>query len=403
ISTKVIRKVYIFDMKKIGLSVVIYKDNFGSALQTFATQYVVSKLGFDAECIDTTDIQATIDAKKKKYYLRRVFNKEELKYLFSFISSMFRKKMQSAAYANNMIIRHEQYTKFNDNFLKLSRRVNSFEDLTELSKSYDALIVGSDQLWRPSNIAGCYFTLEFAAPGVKKIAYSTSFGVAKLHKSIRKHAKSFLCGFDWISVRENSGKTIVKEMIDRDVPVVCDPTMLLTIEEWCQNVSPEPIVNGDYILCYIMGESKEQRGFVKQLSKGTGCKVVGLLHGSTYVAGDDGWVDEAPYNIGPFEFINLIKHAKYVCTDSFHCCVFSILNNTSFFVFRRDADNEETSANDRIYTLLSWSGIYDRLIYGTESIDEQLTKSINFEDVNKKVEQRRADSMEYLTNALKTV
>lgn len=389
--------------KKIGLSVVIYKDNFGSALQTYATQYAVSKLGFSVECIDTTNIQSAIDSKKKKYYIGRVFNKEEFNYLWSFVSSKIRKKSTNAGYSNNMKIRHKQYVRFNNEYLKLSRRVNSFEDLTELSKTYDALIVGSDQLWRPSNIAGEYFTLEFAAPGVKKIAYSTSFGVAKLHRSIQKHAKRYLTNFDHISVRENSGKTIVKDMIGRDIPVVCDPTMLLSYEEWHNYVSPEPFVKGDYILCYIMGDSDIQRDYVRRLSKETGLKVVGLLHGSTYVAGDDEWVDEAPYNVGPFEFINLIKNAKYVCTDSFHCCVFSILNNTPFFAFRRDSDNEETSANDRIYTLLSWSGLEDRLLYGNENIQEQLLKQIDYSEVNKRVIKRREESLDYLKNALNSI
>ena len=335
-------------MKKIGLAVVTYKDNFGSALQTFATQYSVEKLGCSAECISTSGVQSIIDSRKKKYYLGRVFNKEEFKYLLDSVTSRFRKKMKNAAYTENMAIRHEQYMRFNEQYLHFSEVPNNFDELTKLSSKYDAIIVGSDQLWRPSNIAGGYFTLEFVPQGVKKIAYSTSFGVARLHKSIQNHAKSFLKSFDWISVRENSGKAIVKDMIGRNIPVVCDPTMLLSIEEWNKYVSPEPFVKGDYIACYIMGDSKEQRDFVKRLRKETGYKVVGLLHGSTYVSGDDEWVDEAPYNVGPFEFINLLKHAKYVCTDSFHCSVFSILNNTTFFVFRRDSDNEETSANDRI-------------------------------------------------------
>jgi hypothetical protein len=245
--------------------------------------------------------------------------------------------------------------------------------------------------------------LEFVPSGVKKIAYSTSFGVARLHRSIQKHAKSFLKSFDWISVRENSGKVIVKDMIGRDIPVVCDPTMLLSIEEWNNYVSPEPFIKGNYIACYIMGDSKEQRDFVKRLRKETGYKVVGLLHGSTYISGDDEWVDEAPYNVGPFEFINLLRHAKYVCTDSFHCSVFSILNNTPFFVFRRDSDNEETSANDRIYTLLSWTGLDNRLLYGNENIDNVLKLPLDYNIVNERVAERRKESLEFLTNALKSV
>lgn len=390
-------------MKKIGLAVVTYKDNFGSALQTFATQYSVEKLGCSVECISTSGVQNIIDSRKKKYYLGRVFNKEEFKYLLDSVTSRFRKKMKNASYTENMAIRHEQYMRFNEQYLHFSEVPNNFDELTKMSSKYDAIIVGSDQLWRPSNIAGGYFTLEFVPQGVKKIAYSTSFGVARLHKSIQNHAKSFLKSFDWISVRENSGKAIVKDMIGRDIPVVCDPTMLLSIEEWNKYVSPEPFVKGDYIACYIMGDSKEQRNFVKRLRKETGYKVVGLLHGSTYVSGDDEWVDEAPYNVGPFEFINLLKHAKYVCTDSFHCSVFSILNNTPFFVFRRDSDNEETSANDRIYTLLSWAGLDNRLLNGNENVDEVLKLELNYSNVNERVSERRKESLEFLTNALKSV
>ena len=388
---------------KIGLAVVTYKDNFGSALQTFATQYKVSQLGYPVECITTDGIQATIDARKKRYYLGRIFNKEEFAYLWSFVTSHFvRKKVKNATYTSNMAERHKQYVEFNNNYLKFSPQVNNWEELKNLASTYEAIIVGSDQLWRPSNIAGEYFTLEFAPDTVKKIAYSTSFGVAKLHKSIQNHAKTFLKDFDWISVRENSGKTIVKDMIGRDIPVVSDPTMLLTIDEWNQYVNPQPFIEGDYIVCYIMGNSVQQREFVKKLRKVTGYKVVGLLHGSNYNAGDDEWVDEAPYNVGPFEFINLLKHAKYVCTDSFHCSVFSILNNTPFFVFRRDSDNAETSANDRIYTLLSWTGLDNRLLNGTEDVSKCIKLAIDYNAVNEKVSNKREESLQYLVNALQS-
>lgn len=387
--------------KKIGLAVVTYKDNFGSALQTFATQYKVSQLGYPVECVTTDGIQSEIDSKKKLYYLGRIFNKEEFAYLWSFVTSHFiRKKVKNAIYTSNMAIRHEQYTDFNNKFLKFSPRVDTIAELHNLASTYESIIVGSDQLWRPSNIAGEYFTLEFAPSTVKKIAYSTSFGVAKLHRSIQKHAIKFLKDFDWISVRENSGRTIVMDMIHRDIPVVCDPTMLLTVDEWNKYVPQKPIIDGDYIVCYIMGESCQQREFIKKLREITGYRVVGLLHGSNYNAGDDEWVDEAPYNVGPFDFINLIKYAKYVCTDSFHCSVFSILNNTPFFVFRRDSDNEETSANDRIYTLLSWSGLDNRLLFGTEDVKACIDLKIDYKNVNEKVTTRREESLEYLITAL---
>ena len=108
-----------------------------------------------------------------------------------------------------------------------------------------------------------------------------------------------------------------------------------------------------------------------------------------------------PYDVGPSEFLNLIKYAKYVCTDSFHCCVFSILNKIPFFVFRRDTERKTTSSNDRIYTLLSWTGLNERLIHGDEEIEYCLNMKIDFDNVQNVVDEKRAESLQYLTCALK--
>ena len=111
-------------------------------------------------------------------------------------------------------------------------------------------------------------------------------------------------------------------------------------------------------------------------------------------------VDEKPFNVGPSEFINLVRNAQYVCTDSFHCCVFSILNSTFFFAFRRWPDESKFSANDRLYTLLRFTGLESRLLSGGETIESCLADQIDFADVLTKVDQRKKESMDYLVNAL---
>jgi len=386
-------------MKKVGLAVVTYKDNFGSALQTYATQYMVEKLGYQVECISTDGIMGVIESKKKRYYLRRIFHPEEFKYLLSYVTSKL-KKQQMGTYAENMKIRHNMYAQFSKRYLRFSKVCTSIAELTMMCSEYDTVLVGSDQLWRPSNIAGGYFTLEFVPEKVNKIAYSTSFGVAELPKYIHKQAKTFLSRMNHISVRENSGKEIVKDLIGENIPVVCDPTMLMNIEEWRQIQKQEPIIKGNYIVCYLMGTEERHRDFVKRLRKKTGYKVIGLLHGSTYIEKDEEWPDETPYDIGPCEFMNLIRYAKYVCTDSFHCCVFSILNKTQFFVFRRDKEKKQTSSNDRIYTLLSWTGLSKRLLNGDEEIASYLNSSIDFSQVQTHVNAKREESLAYLSAAL---
>lgn len=390
-------------MKKVGLAVVTYKDNFGSALQTYATQYVLSGLGYETGIFDINGVHGYINKRKIKYYLGRVFQNDERKYLFDNLLSRGRKRTNafSDKYAENMHIRHRMYQDFNQKWLKFFPRVDCWNALSQQSTTCDYVVVGSDQLWRPSNIAGCYFTLEFVPDNVVKIALSTSFGVSELPKPLHKHAKRFLSRMDSISVREDTGVKIVKMLIGRDIPVVCDPTMLLDAEQWKVIQEDSPFIDGDYILIYFMGENTQHREFVKRLKAETGYKIVGLMHGATYVPGDEGLADIEPYNVGPSEFINLIRNAKYMCTDSFHGTVFSILNETRFFSFRRYEDNSEFSTNDRLHTLLKWTDLSERMLYGNEDVKESMELRIDWDNVRKKVADRRASSMEYLTKALK--
>ena len=388
--------------KKIGIAAVTYKENFGSALQTYATQYTLEKMGYDARIFEIKGVHRSIHIKKMLYYAGRVFEPVELKYLMSNLFSRSRKaaSVGTDEYAQHMKERKEVYSAFNKKWNKMLPMVHSWKELTRQATEMDTVIVGSDQLWRPSNIVGCYYTLEFVPDAVKKISFSTSFGVPELPSRLHKHAKRFLLRIEHISVRENSGAEIVKQESGRQASVVCDPTMMLTAEEWMHIQDEKPFAEGRYIVMYLMGDNPEQREFVKRLSKATGCKIIGLLHGATYIAYDEEVAVEKPYNVGPSEFVNLIRHAEYVCTDSFHCCVFSILNSTKFFAFRRWPDGSKFSANDRLYTLLDFTGLSRRMLNGDEDVEKCIADVIDFDTVLEKVAEKRKMSMEFLTNAL---
>ena len=389
-------------MKKIGIAAVTYKDNFGSALQTYATQYTLEKLGYDAKIFEIKGVHRNIMAKKLWYYAGRLFDPVEAKYLFANLTSRSRKQVSASSdqFAQDMKVRHQMYQNFNKKWNKMLPMVKGWGGLRKQASEMDAVVVGSDQLWRPSNIVGCYYTLEFVPDSVKKIAFSTSFGVPELPARLHNHAKRFLSRIEHISVREDSGAEIVKHECGRDATVVCDPTMMLTSEEWMHIQDEKPFAEGKYILMYLMGDNPEQREFVKKLSKATGCRIIGLLHGATYISYDEEVVDEKPYNVGPSEFVNLIRNAQYVCTDSFHCCVFSILNSTKFFAFRRWPDGSKFSANDRLYTLLKFTGLERRMLDGTEDVSACVNDMIGFEEVLARVAKRRKESMDYLVNAL---
>jgi len=390
------------DKKKIGIVAVTYKENFGSALQTYATQYTLEKLGYDARIFEIMGVHRYIYIKKLLYYAGRIFDPVELKYLWANLKSRSRKTASASSdqYAQDMNVRKQVYAGFNKKWNKMLPTVNGWKALSKQASKMNAVVVGSDQLWRPSNIVGCYFTLEFVPDSIKKIAFSTSFGVPELPKQLHKHANKYLSRIEHISVRENTGADIVKSLSGKRATVVCDPTMMLTAEDWMHIQDEKPFAQGDYILMYLMGDNPEQRGFVKQLSKKTGCRIIGLLHGATYIAYDEEVVDEKPFNVGPAEFVNLIRNAQYVCTDSFHCIVFSILNSTKFFSFRRWPDGSKFSANDRLYTLLQFTGLERRMLMGTEDVDKCIADEIDFTPVLEKVAAKRKMSMEFLVNAL---
>jgi len=388
--------------KRIGIAAVTYKENFGSALQTYATQYTLEKMGYDARIFEIKGVHRQIHIKKLLYYAGRMFDPVELKYLIANLKSRSRKSASASSdqYAQDMIVRKNVYAEFNKKWNKMLPLVKGWNGLSKQASEMDAVVVGSDQLWRPSNIVGSFFTLEFVPNNIKKIAFSTSFGVPELPSNLHKHAKKFLSRIEHISVRENSGAEIVMKECGREATVVCDPTMMLTAEEWMHIQDEKPFAEGKYILMYLMGDNPEQREFVKKLSKSTGCRIIGLLHGATYISYDENVADEKPYNVGPAEFINLIRNAEFVCTDSFHCCVFSILNSTKFFAFRRWPDGSKFSANDRLYTLLQFTGLERRMLMGDEDVESCASDDIDFGPVLEKVAEKRKMSMEFLVNAL---
>lgn len=264
-------------------------------------------------------------------------------------------------------------------------------------RNFSSVLVGSDQLWRPANIAGNFYTLNFVPEEINKVAYATSFGLKSVRENQKEIAAAFLNRIQYLSSREESGVQIIRELTGRDAQLVCDPTLLLSHEEWERYVSHEPIIDGEYILMYLLGDNQQHRRYVKKLAEMSHCKVVGVLHGAGYIHGDEKMVDEAPTDIGPFEFLNLVKHAKYICTDSFHGCVFATIFQRNFYVFKRFSDKDKMSTNTRVTNLLSRFELMDRLVEDSFQLE---MKAIDYDRVNGLVREFRETSYAYLAEAL---
>lgn len=387
-------------MKKIGLAIVTYVNNFGSFLQSYATYEIIKKMNYEPEVIEIKGVQNIIAKARKKYFLSRVFNKNELKSYWVTINGLIRKRVDKN-YKRNISMRNDIFERFCRERFVFSPVLNSWKDIGEYcEREYDSVLVGSDQLWRPANIEGDYYTLNFVPQSVNKVSYATSFGVPYLPPKQEEKAEVFLRKFNHISVRENNGKKIVKKAIGRDVPVVCDPTLLIKREEW-EKVVGKQIEKEEYILCYFLGDNQIYPQFAKKMSDTYKIKNVGLIHCAGYNKNTEKYYDETPFDVGPFEFLNLVKHAKYVFTDSFHCCVFSIIFNKEFYAFKRFADEDEMSTNDRLVTLFSSLNITGRVLDGTEKLEDfKKIKNIDYVEVEKKLEDIRKNSIDYLENAL---
>jgi len=388
-------------MKRVAIVSCYFQHNYGSMLQAYATQMALDKLGYENETIDISGFNGEIKKAKMLYFAKASLTSDILLSKLGMAKTVLMRKFSKNEYTSNSHIRAEKFDTFSKKYFRLSPAHNSKAELgSKCEENYSAVLVGSDQLWLPGNIAADYYTLNFVPKSVNTIAYATSFGQISLPKDSAKKAKIFLRNIKHIGVREESGQKLVKELVDRDVPVVCDPTLLFTGDEWMAIQKKEPIVMEKYIFCYFLGNNPPHRKFAKSLKEKTGCKIVALTHLDEFVKSDERYADETPYDIDPSDFLNLIRNAEYVCTDSFHCSVFSILYRKPFFTFRRYARKTRSSTNSRLDTLFNLVGISGRIMNGDENIEKCLSMKIDFDAAHKKLENVRSDSYVYLVNAL---
>ena len=283
----------------------------------------------------------------------------------------------------------------------LTPKTKTYHELTEMTKeNYSDVIVGSDQLWLPVNVVADYYTLNWVPDNVNKISYATSFGVSQIPAKYRTMYNRFLNRIDYLSVREETAVDMVKDLSNNAAKLVCDPTILLTKEEWNEIVDKERIIKDKYILCYFLGNNIDFRKFAEKIKEKTGCIIVSLNHTDEYMKYSDIFADIAPYDVGPSEFINLIQNAEYVCTDSFHATVFSLINNKKFFTFRRFSSKNKMSTNSRVESLLDIVDLKERLLDGKESVEEKLKLEINYDKVNQKIDAFRNESKKWLLDSI---
>ena len=381
-------------MKKVGICACYDNYNYGSMLQAYATQKAISEMGYENEFISYK--------KKKtiKFILKsipRAFNEY---FIRAKIDEIKRNKEfnKHPEVKENIKLRKKAFIEFGKKYYEnISKDYNGYKELKEGAKNYDSVVVGSDQLWLPIGLASNFYNLMFVPDNVNKISYATSFGVSKIPWYQLKRTKRYLKRINYLSTRELKGKEIIKNVAGLEAKVVVDPTLLFNKEQWDKFVPDEKVLNEKYIFCYFLGDTIQHREEVKELAEEKKLKIVTIPHLDNFVEYDETFGDYRLYDVDPAKFINLIRNAEYVCTDSFHGTVFSLLNHKKFITFNRFNEKSKNSRNSRIDSLCTQIGIQDRRYDGNIF---KIDNEIEYSQVDDRIEYLRQDSREFLKKAL---
>lgn len=358
-------------MKKTATILTIrdYK-NHGNRLQNYAVQTVLEKRGCDV-------VSADFEGKPCKFgYM------EEIKYrLYAAVG--FRVTRHREYWEQRYAIA-SRFKAFNDKYIK-SEEINQISDL----QKRDFYVVGSDQVWNPiwyeySDIYRHIYLLDFTEPE-KRVCMAPSFGTEDIPEKWKPWFCENLVNFPMLSVREEAGARIIKELTGREATVLPDPTMLLTVEEW-RKIShrPRKAKNG-YILTYFLSpKGPDAEACLAQI--GEGRRVYRLRDFTDPVAG----------SVGPSEFLWLFDHADLILTDSFHGCVFSFLFNKPFVVFNRNLKG--LNMNSRMDTLLKKFRLERK--FASSGLENDIWEH-DYSEGYRVLEQEREKANDFLNKALR--
>lgn len=357
-----------------GIVTITVDSNYGNRLQNYAVQSVLKNLGVES---------TTIFVKKS---LARIAK--------NFIKVLIGRREISAAKRK----RNKAFRRFNKKHLNI-KHIRKFE-LGTLHDKLDYAVCGSDQIWNFTfpfiRNQKEFFFAKFVEPE-KRIAFSASIGVDDIPEGHRADFVDGINGMKAISVREERGREIIKELTGRDVPVTVDPTLLLSRGEW-REIEKKPSFVGEndrYLLTYFLGGcSEEVRDYIEGIARANGLKVIDLYN--EFLSKPE--IENKKWFVAdPGEFVWLIDHCQLLMTDSFHGCVFSIINEVPFRCFKRGGNIADMSS--RMDTLFGKLNISDWCIGDiNENLDHVFYK--DYTGVKDIIEKEKAFAYKYLKGAL---
>lgn len=365
-------------MRRIGILTLPFHINYGGILQAYALQTKLQEFGHDVCFIEFGP------------YFDRSNTRRYLSYIKQYMIKLLGKKCNvNGYYLKKVLINADLIKKFRVEKMAPMLQLNSPEHFRQIGIS--TIVVGSDQIWRGENYYDLNKAFLIFANGcdIKRIAYAASFGQTKetlqyTAQQIKTYTRQ-LSLFDTISVREESGVDICKELLNCDATCVLDPTMLLTCEDYIQNLGLKKDSAHKGIYSYILDSTESKKNCIQHLSSDLNKNVYSVL--------EEEGQEECKQLASIESWIQGFIDAEYVVTDSFHGVVFSILFNKPFVVFLN-----ELRGTTRFDTILSRFDLYDRVtdIDNKEKITKKMKAPINWNRINTLLQDYRKKSMRIL-------
>lgn len=371
---------------KLAVMTWYHYRNYGTALQAAALTSVLRELGHEPELIRYTPCGyfRTIPDYHVSALLKRAYRK-------------IRRRGSGMAGGHFCDEQKDRlFQAFLEERITFTDTCRTKADMERLNDRFDAFICGSDQIWSPLNFDPKYY-LDFVHEPAKKIAYAPSMGVEKIEdRYVKREIKKHLKQFGALSVRERAGQSLIRELSGRMAPVVLDPTLLYTAQQWTKQLALRPSEAEPYLLVYMLGKNAEHWAAAEETAKHLGLKLR-LIPVYKDDFSRDGCITEP---IGPQEFVQQIYGAAYVCTDSFHGLCFSLLFHKAFTAFARFQKGDKQNQNSRVTQLLRMAEMTERMMKG-ENWSRIAEKTPDFSCADAALKEMREKSMQYLTAALK--
>lgn len=362
---------------KIGILTFHNVENYGGMLQAYALNRYINKIGYDCFTINYNSNELLKPYKLFNFDLSTHKNKR--------LIGINVKKLIILPF---FIIRKLNFKRFMNNKIRLTPEIKSIKELKETSEGFDYIITGSDQVWNTDIVCkdkDIYLLNFIDSNRTKKVSFAASFGRGEISSDFAQELKYKLKDYHMISVREESAKNILNDILEKVIDVMIDPTLLLTKEEW-HNISSNSLIKQKYIAVYLLEKNKKIVKLINDISKKKNLKVVCFDLISNYNSGI-----KSKYTSGPDEFVNIINNAEFVITNSFHGLAFSINLNKDFLVI------PHSTKNTRIENLLQKTGLTCRLIKDNNyNLDELLNNKIDYSNVNEIILLERKKAYDFL-------